>query len=303
MKNLVFVLLLLPAFAFAFQGTPGLEAISTALNTGDVETLSKYFADNVEISIQDKEQIYPKAKASEVLRSFWAPVVVGLVLIAALVWSRRLRFVIPALLVFVLTLFALGSVALAVTSTGPTAIPLRVLPPYLPCFSAGMLLAGAEVNATGDAWWARVVLAVRSLASRPTACFALATGVFTAMVLLLPASTTAPALGLGTERALQSFGQVGVAFLALAPLALATTPATWLEQRTLAAVGAASFGFYLWHIQVLRLLRPMLQGSTATALLGVAIAIIGSYAAGAASARLVEEPARRLLTRRRAPAS
>ena len=71
MKNLIFVLLLLPAMAFATQGTPGLEAISTALNTGDVETLSKYFADNVEISIQDKEQIYPKAKASEVLRSFF----------------------------------------------------------------------------------------------------------------------------------------------------------------------------------------------------------------------------------------
>ena len=71
MKNLIFVLLLLPALAFADQGNPGLEAISTALNTGDVETLSKYFADNVEISIQDKEQVYSKAKATEVLRSFF----------------------------------------------------------------------------------------------------------------------------------------------------------------------------------------------------------------------------------------
>lgn len=71
MKNLIFALLLLPAIAFAEQGTPGLEAISNALNSGDVETLSKYFADNVEISIQDKEQVYPKAKASEVLRTFF----------------------------------------------------------------------------------------------------------------------------------------------------------------------------------------------------------------------------------------
>lgn len=71
MKNLIFVLLLLPAVAFANQGNPGLEIISTALNSGDVETLSKYFADNVEISIQDKEQIYPKAKATEVMRSFF----------------------------------------------------------------------------------------------------------------------------------------------------------------------------------------------------------------------------------------
>jgi Domain of unknown function (DUF4783) len=71
MKNLILVLLLLPAFAFAKQGNPGLEAISAALNAGDIETLSKYFADNVEISIQDKEQIYSKAKATEVLRSFF----------------------------------------------------------------------------------------------------------------------------------------------------------------------------------------------------------------------------------------
>ncbi len=71
MKNLLFVLLLSPAFAFANQGNPGLEAISAALNAGDIETLSKYFADNVEISIQDKEQVYSKAKATEVLRSFF----------------------------------------------------------------------------------------------------------------------------------------------------------------------------------------------------------------------------------------
>ena len=71
MKNLIFALLLLPSLAFANQGNPGLEIISTALNSGDIETLSKYFADNVEISIQDKEQVYSKAKATEVLRSFF----------------------------------------------------------------------------------------------------------------------------------------------------------------------------------------------------------------------------------------
>ena len=56
MKNLIFLLLLTPAFAFAnnTQGTPTLEAISAAFGAGDVNALSKYFADNVEISIQDK---------------------------------------------------------------------------------------------------------------------------------------------------------------------------------------------------------------------------------------------------------
>ncbi|MFN0214476.1 MAG: DUF4783 domain-containing protein [Saprospiraceae bacterium] len=73
MKNLIFILLLTPSIAFAnnIQGNPALEAISAALGAGDVDGLSKYFADNVEISIQDKEQVYSKAKAAEVLKGFF----------------------------------------------------------------------------------------------------------------------------------------------------------------------------------------------------------------------------------------
>jgi hypothetical protein len=71
MKYLLFLMFFVPASLMANQGNPGLETISNALNTGDVETLSKYFADNVEISIQDKEQVYSKAKATEVIRSFF----------------------------------------------------------------------------------------------------------------------------------------------------------------------------------------------------------------------------------------
>ena len=64
--------------------------------------------------------------APEVLRSFWVPAVVGLVLIAALVWSRRFRFVIPAVLVLVLTLFALATPR-AIDEGGPFLPPGRVL--------------------------------------------------------------------------------------------------------------------------------------------------------------------------------
>jgi hypothetical protein len=74
MKNLLFLLLFVPMMAFASDvkpGNPSLDAIAKALSTGDVETLSKYFADNVEISIQDKEQNYTKAQATEVLRGFF----------------------------------------------------------------------------------------------------------------------------------------------------------------------------------------------------------------------------------------
>ena len=71
MRNLLFLFLFAPALAFATQGNPGLGAISQALSSGDVETLSKYFADNVEISIMDDEQLYPKAKAKAVVQKFF----------------------------------------------------------------------------------------------------------------------------------------------------------------------------------------------------------------------------------------
>lgn len=71
MKHLLFILLLLPTLAFADQGTPSIEAIKSALAAGDADALSKYFADNIAISIQEKEQNYPKAKALDVVRSFF----------------------------------------------------------------------------------------------------------------------------------------------------------------------------------------------------------------------------------------
>ena len=63
MKNLIFAFLLVPSFLFA-QASPAIDAISTALGSGDVETVSKYFADNVEISVNEREQNYPKARAA-----------------------------------------------------------------------------------------------------------------------------------------------------------------------------------------------------------------------------------------------
>lgn len=71
MKKLFVLLLFAPFAAFAYQGNPSLDAITQALNAGNVETLSQYFADNVEISILDQEQLYPKAKATDVVRSFF----------------------------------------------------------------------------------------------------------------------------------------------------------------------------------------------------------------------------------------
>lgn len=68
---MLFLLLFAPFALMANQGNPSLEAIARALNAGDADAVSKYFADNVEISILDNEQLIPKAKASEALRSFF----------------------------------------------------------------------------------------------------------------------------------------------------------------------------------------------------------------------------------------
>ena len=76
-------------------------------------------------SLQQLDRLF-RLFAPEVLRSFWVPVVVGLLLIGALVWSRRLRFVTPAVLVLVLTLFALATPR-AVDEGGPFLPPGRVL--------------------------------------------------------------------------------------------------------------------------------------------------------------------------------
>lgn len=68
---MLFLLLFAPIALMADQGNPSLEAITRALNAGDADALSKYFADNVEVSILDNEQLIPKAKATETLRSFF----------------------------------------------------------------------------------------------------------------------------------------------------------------------------------------------------------------------------------------
>jgi hypothetical protein len=72
MKNLLFLLFFAPFTLIADQGNPSLEAISKALSSGDADALAPYLADNVEVSILDNEQVYSKAKATEVLRSFFS---------------------------------------------------------------------------------------------------------------------------------------------------------------------------------------------------------------------------------------
>ena len=194
-------------------------------------------------------------------------------------------------------LLAFGSWALALTTQHHTEPWVRVLPAYLPAFAAGMLLAVAELGDARGTWLGGVVRVVRRVAAHPLLCWGLAAGAFVTMVVVLEPSTSAPAFGLGRDRAIQSFLQVAIGLLLLAPLALRTVTVPFLSGRVLTALAAASFGFFLWHIQVLRGMRPLLDGSTPVALLGLALAIGLSFLAGEASRRYVEAPARRVLTR------
>ncbi|MBL7795482.1 MAG: DUF4783 domain-containing protein [Saprospiraceae bacterium] len=71
MRNMLFLLLFAPVALFADQGNPTLEAISRALGSGDANALSQYLADNVEVSILDKEQSCSRTKATGLLQSFF----------------------------------------------------------------------------------------------------------------------------------------------------------------------------------------------------------------------------------------
>jgi hypothetical protein len=71
MKTALLVLIFTPFLAWADQGNPGLEVIRRAIGSGDVATLTGYFADNVEISIEGAERLYPKSRAGDVVRSFF----------------------------------------------------------------------------------------------------------------------------------------------------------------------------------------------------------------------------------------
>ncbi len=222
--------------------------------------------------------------------AFYAAVVpVGYLALAAR--GRRL----DAWIAVCLLALAYGGWALWHTTQEHTEPWLRVLPPYLPGFALGMLLSVAEASDGRGAWLGRVLRAVRAVAGRPWLCWGLAAVLLVGMATVMEPSESAPAFGLGRDRAVQSALQVAIGALALAPLALRSARAPWLSSRPLEVMAGLSFGFFLWHIQVLRLVRPLLDESTAWATVGLGLAFAGSLVAGEVSRRLVEAPARRLI--------
>jgi peptidoglycan/LPS O-acetylase OafA/YrhL len=277
-----------PAYLVALVG-------SVAIGVGRLEGASGWFKHGflVDSWFEDGGGTGLRVSWTLVVEVAFYACVLPLAAVLLLAGRRRLDAWIAACLL----LLAGGSWALALTTQEATDPWLRVLPPYLPAFAAGMLLAVAELGDGRGTWLGGVVRAIRWVAARPWLCWGLAAALLVGMVVVLEPSPSAPAFRLGRDRALQSFLQVAIGTLALAPLALRTASVRFLSTRTLTVLAAASFGFFLWHIQVLRGVRPLLDGSPPVAVLGLALAIGVSFLLGEASRRWVEAPARRLLTR------
>lgn len=52
--------------------TPDFGSISSALGSGNIESLSRHFDENVEVSVLKKEDTYSKIQATETVRGFFA---------------------------------------------------------------------------------------------------------------------------------------------------------------------------------------------------------------------------------------
>ena len=68
---LLFSSIALLFLASSFKPINGLEDVISALRSGNSQQLSKYFDDNIEISMPDKSDSYSKAQAVMVLKDFF----------------------------------------------------------------------------------------------------------------------------------------------------------------------------------------------------------------------------------------
>lgn len=67
MKQLVIAFLLLPMVVFA---GPDFSEIAKAINSGNVDALSSFFDENVELTLLDDDGLYGKAQATQLVKRF-----------------------------------------------------------------------------------------------------------------------------------------------------------------------------------------------------------------------------------------
>ena len=68
MKKILITLLVAISFSFTQQG----DNIDIAIRSGDTAVLSKYMNTNVELVILDKDDVYSKAQAQQILQQFFS---------------------------------------------------------------------------------------------------------------------------------------------------------------------------------------------------------------------------------------
>lgn len=176
----------------------------------------------------------------------------------------------------------------------PRGINDQILPPaFSAWFASGMLLA--EVATARPGLLAR-------LARAPYARW----GWWTAGVGALLATTVPRWFSegfrhpSGTEYSARNGLTAAMAFLLLGPVVLAPEGTRFrvLESAPLQALGRWSYGIFLWHLLVLHYAFPLTRTPLWSRRMGVIwpVTVAGSIAAGAASYRWIEEPARKLLS-------
>jgi len=71
MKNYFFILMFLPLMAMTSMDD-GISEISTAISTGDAESLSKHFDEEIELTVLEKVEVYNKQEAKKAIGAFFA---------------------------------------------------------------------------------------------------------------------------------------------------------------------------------------------------------------------------------------
>jgi peptidoglycan/LPS O-acetylase OafA/YrhL len=197
------------------------------------------------------------------------------------------------LLVRVWVYFLAPTPALRYHAWQPFLVPANWLPGYLDWFAIGMALAVLWVGQQRRGWAdTRVLRALRN----PRVAWPTAIALYAIDYLFNPGTHAFSPADLMIRNSLYPVA----AGLVLAPLALATTPnRRGGVFRLLVAVGAISYGVYLWHTVAIHASRDLIDAGTLprSAVLQMVVALAGTLVVAMVSYFVIERPFIRLAHR------